>query len=339
MTTVVTDRRDSDVDLTSKAVPVIDVHSHYVPKAYRQWLADSGLLNTDGFALPPWDMKQHVEDMDRMNIGAAVLSLSSPDIHWGDGGKARALARDANEVAAEAVAAYPDRFGFYATLPAPDVDASLAEIEHAFDVLHADGVKFYSNSNGVYLGDPRLEPIFAELGRRGAVVTVHPVRSKAIPDNVLAGVPYPLFEFQFDTTRAVANMIFNGTLRRNPGIKFVCPHMGALFPLLGGRMDGIARLMLHFGTATEGFVLPDVKGELADFYYDGAGGFNLPVQIPAVKGICRPSKLLYGSDYPFTPVPIGGQMLDDLRSTDLLTEEQKVGMLRKNALDLFPRFS
>ncbi|MFH0915097.1 MAG: amidohydrolase family protein [bacterium] len=327
------------MNVASEHAPAIDVHSHYIPDSYRKWLTDTGLLFTDGFALPPWSYLQHVEDMDRMNIGAAVLSLSSPDIHWGDDSTARSLARDANEVAAEAVAAYPKRFGFYATLPMPDVDASLAEIEYAFDVLHADGVKFYSNSNGVYLGDSQLEPVFTELGRRNAVVTVHPVKSKAIPDNVLAGVPYPLFEFQFDTTRAVANMIFNGTLKRNPGIKFVCPHMGALFPLLGGRMEGIAKLMAHFKTAPEGFEAPDVKTELSNLYYDGAGGFNLPVQLPAVKGIGNPERMLCGSDYPFTPAAVGKQMLDDLRSTDLLTEEQKVGVLRRNALDLFPRFN
>ncbi len=66
--------------------------------------------------------------------------------------------------------------------------------------------------------------------------------------------------------------------------------MGALFPLLGGRMEGIAKLMVHFNMAPEGFVPPDVKGELGNLYYDGAGGFNLPVQIPALKGIGRPRK-------------------------------------------------
>lgn len=327
------------MDLTARTAPAIDVHSHYIPKTYREWLVDSGLVSTDGFALPPWEMEQQIEDMDQANIGAAILSLSSPDIHWGDGRKARSLARDANEVAAEAVAAYPDRFGFYATLPLPDVEASLEELEYALDQLHADGVKFYSNSNGVYLGDPKFAPIFAELNRRNAVITLHPVRSKAVPDNVLPGVPYPLFEFQFDTTRAVANMIFNGTLRRNPNIKFVCPHMGALFPLLGGRMEGIAKLMVHYQTAPEGFEPPDVKAELEGFYYDTAGGFNLPVQVPALLGIGRPERMMCGSDYPFTPAEVGAHMLDDFRNSDLLTEEQKVGVLRTNALELFPRFA
>ncbi len=327
------------MDPTSKTIPAIDVHSHYVPEGYRKALEDAGRLSTDIFALPKWDVQQHLEDMDRMNIGAAVISLSSPDINWGDGATAQRLARDANEVAAAAVAAYPDRFGFYATLPMPDVDASLEEIEYVFDVLHADGVKFYSNSNGIYLGDPKFEPVFAELDRRKAVVTLHPVRAKVVPDNVLVGVPYPLFEFQFDTTRAVANMIFNGTLRRSPGIKFVCPHMGALFPLLAGRMEGIAHLMVLHKTAPEGFVPPDVQGELGEFYYDSAGAFNLPVQMPALMGIARSEKLLAGSDYPFTPPSVAGQMLENLRNTDLLTEEQKLGALYTNALELFPRFA
>ncbi len=96
---------------------------------------------------------------------------------------------------------------------------------------------------------------------------------------------------------------------------------------------------VHYGTAPEGFDPPDVRGELGNLYYDGAGGFNLPVQLPALKGIGRPERMLCGSDYPFTPMSAGSQMLDDFRTTDLLTEEQKVGVLRTNALDLFPRFS
>ena len=324
---------------TSQTVPAIDVHAHYVPQSYRQGLTDAGLLKSDGFPLAPWELEKHVEDMDFMNVGAAVMSVSSPDVHWGDSKKARELARDANEVGAEAVRKYPTRFGFWATLPVPDVDASLEELSYACDVLHADGVKFYSNNNGVYLGDPILDPIFEELGRRKAVVTLHPTKPKHFPPDVLKGVPFPLFEFFFETTRAIGNMMFNGTLRRNPGIKFLCPHWGALFPILGGRMDGIGQLMVQLKIAEEGWVPPNFKGELHDLYYDGAGGFNLPMQIPALQGISSPKKWVAGSDYPFTPAPMGKQQIDNLRNTDLLTEEEKLGMLRNNALELFPRLA
>jgi predicted TIM-barrel fold metal-dependent hydrolase len=324
------------VEHTSRTVPAIDAHAHYVPQAYRQGLTDAGLLKSDIFPLAPWELEKHVEDMDMMNIGAAVVSLSSPDAHWGDSKKACELARNANEVAATAVQKYPKRFGFMATVPAPDIDACLEEIEYAFDVLHADGVKFYSNNNGVYLGDPVLDPVFEELGRRKAVVTLHPTKPKHFPPDVLKGVPYPLFEFFFETTRAVANMMFNGTLKRHPGIKFLVPHWGALFPILGGRMNGIAQLMVQLKIAEEGWVPPDFSSEFQSFYFDGAGGFNLPMQIPALKTLSTPKKWMAATDYPFTPATMGRQQIENLRSTDLLTEQERMGILRNNALELFP---
>ena len=109
-----------------------------------------------------------------------------------------------------------------------------------------------------------------------------------------------------------------------------------------GLVDGVLYLFCPHTTA--GLTLnenwdPDVKRELGSLYYDTSGGFNLPVQIPALLGIDRPERMLCGSDYPFTPATVGGQMLDDVRTTDLLTEEQKTAVLRTNALGLFPRFS
>jgi 6-methylsalicylate decarboxylase len=327
------------VAYNSQTVPYIDVHCHMVPKEYREELTEAGLVKSDIFPLAQWDVDKHVEDMDAMNCGAAVVSVSSPDVNWGDPRKAQTLARKCNEVAAEAVQKYPKRFGFMATLPAPDVDACLEEIEYAFDVLHADGIKFYSNNNGVYLGDPVLDPVFEELGRRNAVVTHHPTKPKYFPPDVLKGVPYPLFEFFFETTRAVANMMFNGTLKRNPGIKYICPHFGALFPILGGRMNGVAQLMVQLKIAEEGWVPPDFNSEFQNMYFDGAGGFNLPMQIPALKTMSSPKKWMAATDYPFTPAPMGKQQIENLRNTDLLTEEEKVGMLRDNALELFPRLA
>jgi 6-methylsalicylate decarboxylase len=81
--------------------------------------------------------------MDDAGIDVAVVSLSTPGVHTGDSGKARALARRCNEFSAELVRSRPDRFGGFACLPLPDVDASLEELSYALDVL---GLRFFQPS-------------------------------------------------------------------------------------------------------------------------------------------------------------------------------------------------
>jgi hypothetical protein len=41
---------------------------------------DACRAGMDAFPLPEWNAKQHLEAMDQ--VGMAVISLSSPDIHW-----------------------------------------------------------------------------------------------------------------------------------------------------------------------------------------------------------------------------------------------------------------
>ena len=116
----------------------------------------------------------HLEMMDRLGIASSVLSISAPGLHFGDDAAARDLARYCNDEGARAVHAHPRRFGLFASLPLPDVEGALKEITYAFDTLQADGVVLESNFHGVYLGDRRLEPVFAELDRRKARILLHP---------------------------------------------------------------------------------------------------------------------------------------------------------------------
>jgi predicted TIM-barrel fold metal-dependent hydrolase len=117
--------------------------------------------------------------------------------------KARALAHRCDEFSAELVHSRSDRFGGFACIPLPDVDASLEELSYALDVLRLDGFVLLTNSYGVYLGDPALEPVFEEFERRKTVVYVHPNPS---PDAVVhsLGLPDSMLNFPTDTNRAVA---------------------------------------------------------------------------------------------------------------------------------------
>jgi predicted TIM-barrel fold metal-dependent hydrolase len=133
--------------------------------------------------------------MDACGIGNTMLSVSSPGVVFGDDGAAQALTRQVNETGAEAVRDEPGRFGLFASLPLPNIDAALAEIAYSLDELQADAVVLMSNYHGTYLGDPALEPVFKELARRRAVVFVHPTSPvcaacSALPVGISSPVPF-----------------------------------------------------------------------------------------------------------------------------------------------------
>src|SRR6476619_5529427 len=119
----------------------IDVHSHFLPPDYLAAMRNAGIRDVDGYPLPQWTVESGLAAMDQNGIGAAVLSVSSPALGFVDGDAARELARSANESARALITAHPDRFGAFALLPLPDVDASLREIAHALDTLGLDGVR------------------------------------------------------------------------------------------------------------------------------------------------------------------------------------------------------
>jgi predicted TIM-barrel fold metal-dependent hydrolase len=95
-------------------------------------------------------------------------------VHFGDGAAAAALARAVNETGAKIARAKPSRFGFFAAVPLPEIDAAVTEIRYSLDHLGADGISLLTNHRGMYLGDERLEPIYTEVAARKGVVFVHP---------------------------------------------------------------------------------------------------------------------------------------------------------------------
>jgi 6-methylsalicylate decarboxylase len=309
----------------------IDVHFHYLPSDYLRAAEAAGYSKPDGMpAFPQWDAESAVAMMDRQNIGTGVLSVSSPGVHFGNVDAARKLARRVNEDGAQAVKDHPGRFGLFASLPVPDVDGSLEEIAHAFDVLGADGVVLLTNQGGVYLGDARLDPIFAELDRRHAVVFIHPT-SPFCPgcSDLALGYPRPMLEFMFDTTRAVTNMLFAGTFDRFPNIRLIVPHAGAALPVLADRILALSSLAKPI-PPNEFFA------KLRSLYYDIAG-YPIPRQLASLLQIAEPSHILYGSDWPFTPERLIDATSKNLSETLLLTDAMREQVCQKNAMGLFPR--
>src|SRR5258708_33724583 len=209
----------------------IDVHEHLVPPFWAKDLEKHG-GDPSGWDSPRWSPEDAIRYMDSLEIATGLLSLTAPSIE-GWAGKERAdMARRVNDYGADQVERRPDRFGFFATLALPDVDAALTEVGRAFDQLKVDGVVLMSNYEGVYLGHPSFEPLWKELNRRGAAVYIHPTKLQ-IP--LLQGIPGPITVYPFDLTRTAVDLVAAGHMTCFRSIKVILSHAGGFLPYAAPR--------------------------------------------------------------------------------------------------------
>ena len=302
----------------------IDTHQHIVPPEYAAWLERHGVL-AGGLPIPAWSAEGALDLMESAGIATGILSVSTPGVHLGDDAEARAMARSVNEFAASVVRAHPGRFGFFATLTLPDVDGAIAQAAHALDVLGADGVVLLTNVRGVYLGDPSLDPLMEELDRRKAVVFVHP---SELPTPPVPGIPPFVADFLLDTTRAGINMCRQGWMERYPSVKIILSHGGGFIPYAAERM---ARMCSADGNAERGIEL------LRRFYFDTALSSS-PYALPSLLAFADPSRITFGSDWPYAPKARSlhfAQLLDAFE----LSAQTRAAIDRANAQKLFPRLA
>ena len=307
----------------------LDAHAHFVTDRYAEQCRVAGQDKPDGMpGVPGWSLDAALEVMAQAGIAAAVLSVSSPGVHFGDDRAARDLARHVNDFGAEIVAKQPTRFGLSASLPLPDVEGALAELAYAYDALHADAVALETNYHGRYLSDPDFDPVLAELDRRDSVVTLHPTSPPGWEQTAF-GRPRPMIEFLFDTTRCVVDLALSGVLQRYPRIRWIVPHAGAVLPVLAHRVAAISMI------TAEPVDMPKALGGL---YYDLAG-MPLPVALDALLKVAGPDRFLYGSDFPFTPKEVVAAMATNLRAAPALRDARLAAVPGSAAATLFPRLS
>ena len=102
-----------------------------------------------------------------------------------------------------------------------------------------------------------------------------------------------MIEFVFDTTRAVTNLIYSGTLSAIPT---------SVHPFPCGRNDSVYRLASRAGSRMP---LNERRGGhryLKRLYYDTAMSAT-PHALSSLRELVDPSHILFGSDFPFLPEP------------------------------------
>jgi 6-methylsalicylate decarboxylase len=279
-----------------------------------------------------WTPETSLAFMDEAEIDIAVLSISTPGIQLSDRTAGQKLARKCNELAASLISKYPKRFGAFAAVPMADIDDAIEEMSYALDLLKLDGVVLFTNSNGVYLGDASLRPLFTELQKRKAVIYVHP---NASPDPVAhsLGLTDNLVDFPTDTTRAVAQLHYRATFAATPDVRYILSHAGGTIPYLAGRLAIVDEMRIMgdstvTGTAAETF---------RELYWDTALSWSDPV-LYTLRNVAGINKVLFGTDFPYLRRDIAVRSKINIDNSAELSEDEKKKVLGANGLELFPRF-
>jgi predicted TIM-barrel fold metal-dependent hydrolase len=305
----------------------IDTHHHIIPRDYRNALRKASIDEAGGRALPDWSPEGSLQTMADLDVGTAILSVSTPGTTFlPSAADAAALARDLNDYTANLVASQPDRFGFFATIPMPHLDESVTETVRALDDLKADGVVLLANNAGTYLGEDGQDELFATLDERAAVVFIHPAD---LPGPTVPGVAPFAVDFLLDTSRAAYLLVRNGIRRKYPNIKFILSHAGGFVPYASHRLA--LAIMADTGRSPA-----DSLEDFSSFYFDTALSSSAAA-LPTLLAFAKPGHITFGSDWPFAPVAAGKLFAAGLDTYPAMDAGTRDAINRTNALALFPR--
>lgn len=305
----------------------IDTHHHVIPSFYRDALLKAGIDEARNRGVPEWSPDGSLQTMGELNVATAILSVSTPGTAFvPSAADATSLARDINDYLAELVAAQPDRFGFFATIPMPHLRESVGEVARSLDELHADGIVALANSAGTYLGQDGQDDLFAALDARSAVVFIHPAD---LPGPAVDGMAPFAADFLLDTTRAAYLLVRNGLCHKYPNVKFILSHAGGFVPYASHRMA--VAIMGDTGRS-----LADSLDDFAGFYFDTALSSSAAA-LPSLLAFAKPGHVTFGSDWPFAPLAAGKLFAAGLETYPGLGPDARAAIERTNALALFPR--
>ena len=310
----------------------IDFHNHFYPLEYIEAVKtgpsaikvtfddqENPLLHYPGdynIVVPGHrDISFREKVLEKAGIDKQILTFTSPGTHIETPERAVKFAKRINDIFADIIGKYSEKFSALATLPLNDPEASVRELDRAVNELGFKGVMLFSNVNGVALSDKRYWPLYELADKLNAVFYIHPIH----PVGVEAMTDYwlmPLVGFTFDTTLAAAKLVFSDVVEKFPGITWILAHLGGAIPYLAERLD---RGYHAFSECRENIgKLPSEY--LKSFYYDTVN-FD-PNCLKLAIYFAGIDHILAGSDYPHQ---IGSleKMVESLMDLDISSKDKQ----------------
>jgi aminocarboxymuconate-semialdehyde decarboxylase len=224
---------------------ILDVHAHLAPIIEARledlegvdWNAKDRVMHVDGHAVgmkPLFDPAQLIDWMAQNGVEQAWISAPPPLYRQHlKGSEARAWANYLNDGLAAIAAQSSGRLVALYHLPTQDPAVAAAVAAEAI----ADGHILFSMPTGTgdqrTLGDSPFDALWQTLDAAGAFIFLHPGecadgRLRSFYLSNLLGNPY-------ESTVAIAHLIFAGVLERHSAMQLCFAHGGGLAPMVAGR--------------------------------------------------------------------------------------------------------
>jgi len=284
------------------------------------------------------DLEERFRVMDQFEDYVQIICLPNPPLEvLGGPDVTSELAQIANDGMAEYVAKYPDRFpGFIASLSLSDPDAALTELDRSIKDLKAVGVQFFSNVKGAPLDLPEFEPLFERMADIDLPIWIHPARAANFPDYLTEKKSkYEIwwaFGWPYETSVAMARIVFAGYFDKYPNLKIISHHLGAMIPYFEGRV-GPGWDQLGSRTSDEDYtvILKQLKKRPLDYFkmfYADSAVFGSAAATKCGLEFFGADNVLFASDSPFDPEKGPGYIRETIKVITELpisdTDKQKI---------------
>ncbi len=294
----------------------LDVFNHIFPRPYFQKMLEVAPKGKDMHRrvreIPSIvDLDERFRIMDRFDDYAQVICIGSPPIEvFGPPPVSTDMARLANDGMAELVAKHRDRFpAFIASLPMNDPEGLLREARRAVRDLGAVGVQIFTNVLGKPLDRPETMPLFDLMAELDRPIWLHPARTADFPDyKGESRSHYEIwwtFGWPYETSVAMAHLVFAGLFDRLPDLKIITHHMGAMIPYFEGRVGpGWDQLGSRTSDVDYTLLLKKLEKRPLDYFkmfYADTAVFGSRAATVCGLSFFGADHVLFASDAPFDP--------------------------------------
>lgn len=326
----------------------IDIFNHIWPARFYEKLRDVTGRMTDitrrSEAVPMMtDLDERFRVMDRFDEYCQILSLASPPLEIVAAPEQQlVLSRIGSEDMLELCQKYPDRFpGYIATIPMGHPSAVLDETRHAIEQLGAAGVQVFSNIKGKPLDHPDFLPVFDYMATVDKPIWIHPARGASFADYQTEDrSQYEIwwtFGWPYDTSVAMARLVFSKLFDRHPGIKLITHHGGGMIPFFEGRVGpGWDQLGARTSSVDYSVLLKELKKRPLDYFklfYADTAVFGSKAATLCSLAFFGADHVVFASDAPFDPEKGPMYIRETIRILDELeiSEEDRAKIYHGNA--------